>query len=63
MRTFFALKKWRKEYFDDVIKCHALVCTWSIASYQSSMFMVECKHSVLVTKIQCAYIRNCTVDS
>jgi len=33
MRTFFALKKWRMEYFDDVIKCHALVRTWSIGGF------------------------------
>ena len=30
MHTYFALKKWWMHYFDDVIKCHTLVCTWSV---------------------------------
>jgi len=30
MHTFFSLKKWRMDYFDDVKKCHTLMHAWSI---------------------------------
>ena len=54
MRTFFALKKWWIRYFDDVIKCHALACTWYI---HRTLYMSVCMYelfslSVILSKLE-----------
>ena len=56
--------KWRMRYIDDVIKCHALACTWSIWAYRWShcgiglYVILKSSHNVkIITKDEHAFVK------